>query len=131
MTVALDVMIDTEMCMRRLMSSTAAGQTSTPIILVEVATRGTVTTDIQICLIATSGFVVTATIETIPASASHVLIATVKTPDTTFDVRSADFVARMIAKQEIPHLGSGTILLQGDSAGEKRPVAFTSRKLRP
>jgi len=112
MTVALDVMIDTEMCMRRIMSSTAAGQTATPMIMVAVATRGTVTMDIQACLIATSGFVVTAMIETIPALASHVFIATVKTPDTTSDVRSADFVARMIAKQEISHLEIGAILLQ-------------------
>jgi len=131
MTVALDVMLDTEMGMRRLTSSTAAGQTAMPMTLAEVATRGTVTTDIQTCLIATSGFVVAATIETIPALASHVLIAIVKTPYTTFDVRSADFVARMITKQKISHIGIGAILLQRDSAGEKRPVAFTSRKLRP
>jgi len=107
MTVALDVMIDTEMGMRRLTSPTAAGQTATPMILAEVATRGTVTTDIQTRV-----------------------IATVQMPDTTFDVRTADFVARMITKQ-ISHIGIGAILLQQDAAGEKRPVAFTSRKLRP
>jgi len=131
MTVALDVMLDTEMCMSRLMSSTAAGQTATLMILAEVATRGTVTTHIQTCLIATSGFVVTATIEAIPAVASHVLLATVKTPDTTSDVRSADFVARIIAKQEISHIGIGAILLQENAAGEKRLMAFASREVRP
>jgi len=134
MTVALDVMLDTEMGMRRLTSSTAAGQTAMPMTLAEIATRATVTTDIQTCLIATSGFVVTAMIETIPALASHVLhvlIATVKTPDPTSDVRSADFVARMIAKHEISHLGIGAILLQEDAAGEKRLMAFTSREVRP
>jgi len=131
MTVALDVMIDTELCMRRLMSSTAAGQTAIPMTLAEVATRGTLTTDIQTCLIATSGFVVAATIETIPALASHVLIATVKTPDPTSDVRSADFVAKMSAKQEISHSGIGAILLQVDAAGEKRLMAFAGREVRP
>jgi len=107
MTVALDVMLDTEMGMKRLMSSTAAGQTATPMILVEVATSGTVSTDIQTGLIATSSFIVTAMIGTIPALASRVLIATVKTPDTTFDVKTADFVARMITKQKISHVGFG------------------------
>jgi len=46
-------------------------------------------------------------------------------------LRLPDVSQPFILQTDASHLGIGTVLLQEDSAGEKRPIAFASRKLQP
>ena len=46
-------------------------------------------------------------------------------------LRLPDVSQPFILQTDASHLGVGAILLQEDTAGEKRPIAFTSRKLLP
>ena len=42
-----------------------------------------------------------------------------------------DVTRTFILQTDASHIGIGAVLLQEDSAGEKRPIAFASRKLQP
>jgi len=42
-----------------------------------------------------------------------------------------DVTKPFILRTDVSHVGIGAVLLQEDAAGEKRPVAFASRKLQP
>ena len=46
-------------------------------------------------------------------------------------LRLPDVSQSFILQTDASHIGIGAVLLQEDSAGEKRPVAFASRKLQP
>ena len=46
-------------------------------------------------------------------------------------LRLPDVSQPFILQTDVSHLGIEAVLLQEDSAGEKRPIAFTSRKLQP
>jgi len=46
-------------------------------------------------------------------------------------LRLPDVSQPFILQTDVSHLGIGAVLLQEDSAGEKRPIAFASRKLQP
>jgi len=46
-------------------------------------------------------------------------------------LRLPDVKQTFILQTDASHIGIGAVLLQEDSAGEKRPIAFASRKLQP
>ena len=46
-------------------------------------------------------------------------------------LRLPDVTQTFILQTDASHIGIGAVLLQEDSAGEKRPIAFASRKLQP
>jgi len=46
-------------------------------------------------------------------------------------LRLPDVTQKFILQTDASHIGIGAVLHQEDSAGEKRPIAFASRKLQP